>query len=129
MSNKLTSLTLLLALICTLAGTSASAAIASEPSRKANAAGNPIESGSIPKKEAKANENLRADMLKLLEDAKAGKVAPTARPQIQPAKSNSLSKSAKIAIGVGIAVLVIALIVKYQKDHLFDDFNLNGIGL
>ncbi len=68
-------------------------------------------------------------MAKLLTDAKAGKVAPAARPQIQPAKGNSLSKGAKIAIGVGIAVLVLALIVKHQKDHFFDNFNLNGIGL
>jgi hypothetical protein len=58
-----------------------------------------------------ANEKLRTDMLKLVEDAKAGRVAPAARPQMQPQKSNNLSKGAKIAIGVGIAVAVIAIIV------------------
>jgi hypothetical protein len=57
------------------------------------------------------NEKLRADMLKLVEDAKAGRVAPAPRPQMQPQKSNNLSKGAKIAIGVGIAVAVIAIIV------------------
>lgn len=79
--------------------------------------------------DAKQKKNLRAEMLKLVEDTKAGKVAPPVRSQIQPARSNSLSKGAKIAIGVGIAVVVIALIVKHQKDHLFDNFNLNGLAL
>ena len=62
------------------------------------------------------NEKLRADMLKLVADAKAGRVAPAPLPQMQPQKSNSLSKGAKIAIGVGIAVAVIAIIVVVKAD-------------
>ena len=63
---------------------------------------------------------LRADMEKLIADARAGKVTPAARPQIQPAKSNSLSKKAKVAIGVGIAVIVLAIIIKHEKDNFFN---------
>ncbi len=48
--------------------------------------------------------------------AKAGKVAPAERPQIQPAKSNNLSKGAKIAIGVGIAIAVVVVIVIATAD-------------
>ena len=63
---------------------------------------------------------LRADMQKLLAEAKAGNVTPIAKPQMQPAKRNNLSTGAKVAIGVGIAVVVLALIIKHEKDHLFD---------
>ncbi len=58
-------------------------------------------------------------MVQLVVDAKAGKVAPAARPQIQPAKSNNLSKGKKIAIGIAVAVAVIAVIVVVdrQKTH------------
>jgi hypothetical protein len=52
----------------------------------------------------------------LIAEAKAGKVAPAERPQIQPAKSNNLSKGTKIAIGVGIAIAVIAVIVIVKAD-------------
>jgi len=65
---------------------------------------------------AHPNEKLRTDMLKLVADAKAGKVVPAPRSQMQPEKSNNLSKGAKIAIGVGIAVAVIAIIVVATAD-------------
>ncbi len=55
-------------------------------------------------------------MVKLVADAKAGKVVPTERPQIQPAKSNNLSKGTKIAIGVGIAIAVVVVIVIATAD-------------
>ena len=62
------------------------------------------------------NEKLRADMLKLVADAKAGRVAPAPRPQIQPQKSNSLSKGTKIAIAVGVAVAIVVIIVAVKVD-------------
>ena len=65
---------------------------------------------------AHPNEKLRTDMLNLIADAKAGKVVPAPRSQMQPEKSNNLSKGAKIAIGVGIAVAVIAIIVVVKAD-------------
>ena len=70
--------------------------------------------------EARPDAKLRAEMEKLVADARAGKVIPAARPQIQPAKSNSLSKKAKVAIGVGIAVIVLAVIIKHEKDNFFN---------
>ena len=73
-----------------------------------------------PAKEVeKPNEQLKNNMLKLVADAKAGKVLPAERPQIRPAKSNNLSKGAKVAIGVGIAAAVVAVIVmtKYCRNE------------
>ena len=58
---------------------------------------------------------LRADMLKLVADAKAGRAgAAVQRRSQQPAMSNRLSKGQKIAIGVGIAVAVILTVVVYK---------------
>lgn len=128
MFKKLSAVTVVIALVCTLGGISAFANTPSDPEVKLKAETSST-STDASKKEAQPNAGLKTGMDKLITEAKAGKVAPAARPQIQPAKSNSLSKGAKIAIGVGIAVLVIALIVKYQKDHLFDNFNLNGLSL
>ena len=39
-------------------------------------------------------------MLKLVADAKSGRVIPATKSQIQPARSNNLSTRKKIAIGV-----------------------------
>ena len=69
--------------------------------------------------EARPEVKLKSDMEKLIADARAGKVIPAARSQIQPAKSNNLSKTAKIAIGVGIAIIVLAIIYKHEKDNFF----------
>jgi len=55
-------------------------------------------------------KKLRSDLLKLLADSKAGRIAP--QPQQLPAnKVHNLSKTAKIAIIAGVAVLVITTIV------------------
>ncbi len=67
-----------------------------------------------------ANEELRTEILRLVAKAKAGKVKPAERPQIQPARSNNLSKGAKIAIGVGIAVAVVAVILIASHRAPFD---------
>ena len=69
-------------------------------------------------------QNLRSSVLRLVADTKAGKVMPAERPQIQPAKSNNLSTTLKVEIGVGVAVVVLALIVKHARDHLFDNFGV-----
>lgn len=128
MYKKLAAATVTIALVCAIGGPSAFANTPSDtevnPKTKTL-----LTSSEASKKKPQPNNTLKRGMDKLIEDAKAGKVAPAARTQIQPAKSNGLSKGAKIAIGVGIAVVVIAIIVKHQKDHLFDDFNLGGLGL
>ncbi|MCA1602519.1 MAG: hypothetical protein LC776_13040, partial [Acidobacteria bacterium] len=107
----LASLVLVSALVCTLGGTSVFANALSEPNSETDGARTLTKSDTPARDEARPNEELRANMVQLVADAKAGKVAPAARPQIQPAKSNNLSKGKKIAIGVAIAVAVVAVIV------------------
>lgn len=130
MLRKSTSITLVIALISTLGLMSASAqgllvpAINSSPAEKGVHVNSAAPSETTYVKTS--NEKLRSDIEKLLSNARAGKVVPTERRQMKPPQSNNLSKGAKIAIGVSIAVVVIALIVKYQKDHLFDDFRLGN---
>lgn len=120
MLKKLASAVIMTALVCTLGGTSAFANNGSNPDVKTDIANVP--SGAPAKKEVKPDEQLKNNMLNLVRDAKAGKVIPTAKSQIQPAKSNNWSKDAKIAVGVGVAVAVVVVIlwVKHKKDHFLD---------
>lgn len=123
MLNKLASIVLVTALVCALGGTSAFANSASDPEAKPKAAETPS-ADTAKKTEVQPNTKLRADVLKLVTEAKAGKLKLAERPQIQPARSNNLSKGTKIAIGVGIAVAVIAIIlVVHTRNHLFDGFS------
>ena len=120
MIDKFASVVLITALVCTLGGSSAFASNPSQPDTKPGMAKTRSESGAATKEGAQPNERLRADMVKLVTDAKAGKVAPAERPQIQPAKSNNLSKGTKIAIGVGIAVAVVAVVLIARSPILND---------
>jgi hypothetical protein len=120
MLNKFASVVLITALVYTLGGSSAFASNPSQLDTKPAMAETRSESGAATKKETQPNEKLKADMVKLVADAKAGKVAPAERPQIQPAKSNNLSKGAKIAIGVGIAVAVVAVVLIARSPILND---------
>lgn len=110
MLNKFASLALVIALVCTLGGTSAIARASSDPEVKPKAGEAAPESRTEIKKDTRSDTKLRADVLTLVADAKAGKIAPSAA-QMQPAKSNNLSKGTKIAIGVGIAVAVVAVVL------------------
>lgn len=79
------------------------------------------------KKEVKPDEKLRAGLTKLVADTKAGKGTLSPLPQFHPARSNNLSKGKKIAIGVGIAaVMVVAIVVLHTRRHLFDGLNTLG---
>ena len=105
---------LVLMLISTLGETSALASSASEKTPQ------PIMDeviSVIP--EARPEAKLKSDMEKLIAEARAGKVIPAVRPQMQSVKSNNLSKTAKIDVGVGIAVVVLAIIIKHEKDNFF----------
>ena len=109
MLNKFTSVTLVAAMLVVLCGTSALANNSSNPDEKTDTANVP--SRVSVTKEVKPSEQLKTNMLKLVSDAKAGKVAMAPKSQIQPAKSNNWSKGTKIAVGVGIAAAVIAVIL------------------
>ena len=109
MLRKLTSLTLVALLFSVLCGTSVSANHLFNLEVRTDTARGPSK---VPvKKDVKPNEQLKKNMLKLVADAKAGKVVPATKSQIQPAQSNSLSKGKKIAIGVTIAAIVAVIII------------------
>lgn len=119
--KKLTSITLVAVLVGVLCGTSASASVSTNPDTRTNPANGP--SDAPAKTEVKPNEQLKNDMLKkLVADAKAGKVVPAAKSQIQPARSNNLSKGKKIAIGVGIAAAIVVAIIIVKSPVLNDNY-------
>jgi hypothetical protein len=60
-----------------------------------------------------STNKLKGDMLKLVADAKAGKVAPRVQ-QFPNTKRNNLSTGAKIGIAAAIGGLIFALIVIHQ---------------
>ena len=126
MLKKFTSAMVALALFCTVGVHTSFARSSSESETKIKAAETvtePLGPGETePAGTKKPNEKLRAGVLNLVREAKAGKVMLPAKSQIQPAKSNNWSKETKIAVGVGVAVAVVVLIlvVKHQKDHFLD---------
>jgi hypothetical protein len=116
--KKLTSLTLAAALVGVLCSTSAFANNSSDLDVRTDTAAVP--SGASAKKDVKPNQQLKNDMLKLVADARAGRVMPAPKSQIQPDRSNNLSKGKKIAIGVSIAVAIVAVILIVKSPILND---------
>jgi hypothetical protein len=127
MFKRFASLALVATLICTLGGTAAFAQTLPQPDARSNSVNELPDSGFAGRKEAQSSEVLKANILKLVADAKAGKRLVVLDPQNQPRQSNSLSKTTKIALVVGVAVVVILIIViVHAKNHLFDDFRLGN---
>jgi len=60
--------------------------------------------------DSQRNEKLRADVLRLVNDAKAGKLKVPAQ-QFPQTHRNNLSKGAKIAIGVSVAAVIVFAIL------------------
>jgi hypothetical protein len=119
MIKRLTSLALVVALACTVGGT---CVFAGTPPN-AHATGDVLETppaSPMSVREVQSNEKLRAGFSKLVADAKAGKVAPAARPQTQPRRSNNLSDGVKVAIGVGIAMALVILVVTHKRGRTYD---------
>ena len=128
MLNRFASFGLVIALICTVGGSSVLANPAAKTDKTANRTDTPPELETT-KKEAKPNEKLRAALTKLVADTKAGKGTLAAQPQIQPTRRNNLSKGTKIAIGVGVAVAVVVAIVIVHKVRNLGDFDFHGIAI
>ncbi len=125
MFKKFAALALVATLFCTLGGTSAFAQNKLSPEAKTNAVSASPDSALAIKKEAQPGGSLKADILKLVADARAGKGVSVTDPQNQPKQSNSLSKGTKIAIVVVIAVVIVITIVAiHAKNNLFDDDTL-----
>jgi hypothetical protein len=103
--KKLFTLATLMALVvcvCGIAGAKTEPEVAKAPSTSAPA---------TTTADSKRNEKLRNDMLKLVADAKAGKLKMPAQQFPQPNNRNNLSTGAKIAIIGGIAGAIIFLIL------------------
>jgi preprotein translocase subunit SecF len=120
MLNKWASVFLVIALVSTMCGISAFGQSQSNSTTEfSRAEDSPAPPGN--RNEAQPNDKLKADVATLLSKARAGKVTPAPKSQIQPSKSNNLSKKAKIAIVVGIVVVVTAIIIYKSFDFECND--------
>jgi hypothetical protein len=115
MLRRATTTLLALALVCTAGWTAAFAHPPANTGVKEGAEPTPTDSRPDNKKAAHSGEKLKADMNRLVADARAGKVGTHVNPRQQPPPSNNLSKKTKIAIGVVVAAVVITAIVVATK--------------
>ena len=74
---------------------------------------NPKTTSSPNQTVSERNAKVRADVTRLVADAKAGKIVPRSS-QVPPRQSNSLSTVAKIAIVAGIVIVVLAIIIVHE---------------
>lgn len=63
---------------------------------------------------AKSNEKLKSDVAKMVAETKAGRKGAPATSQFPMPQRNNLSKTAKIAIVVGIVLVVVAIIIVHE---------------
>jgi hypothetical protein len=117
MLKKLSTASLIIALLLSIGGTSALARNSSADGAEPDAV--PMSTNASVTK-AESSRKLRGSVEQLVTEAKAGRLIPAERSQIQPAQSNSLSKKTKILIGAAIAATVITIIViKHERDKNF----------
>jgi preprotein translocase subunit SecG len=127
--KKFASMMMVFALLCAL-GVPVSFARRPDDSDNKSKAAEPATNLLDPAKSEPAatdqpNEKLRAGIDKLVNDTKAGKLMLSAKSQIQPAKSNGLSKGTKIAVGVGIvAAIVLVMVVRHEKETFLDGLRI-----
>ena len=111
MIRRLASFMLAVSILCALGVTSASANTPTGAEVKPEGASNQPAPRADDNKEARPGEKLKADVSKMIADARAGRSGTTMPPRQQPPQqSNNLSKQQKIVIGVGITVGVLAII-------------------
>ena len=110
MTKKLVSFVTVVALIGCLCATSVYAGSSSDPKE-------PADKPAPAAEKKQANEKLKADVTRLVADAKAGKLKMPAQ-HFPPPQRNNLSKGATIAIiaGVGAAIVLIVMLVKLNSD-------------
>lgn len=118
MLKKLASLTLAAALVTALSGTSAFASSSPRSNSSKDQPHTRLPFIRLETSKGPINKKIRINMLRLVSEARAGKIAPAEHPQIQPARSNSLSKGTKIAIGVGIAAAIVTVVLIIRKPRL-----------
>jgi hypothetical protein len=112
MIRRLASFMLAALILCAVSVTSASADTPTGAEVKSEGTSTQPAPRADGAKEMKPGEKLKADVSKLLADARENRRGATQPPRQQqpPPQSNSLSKGQKIAIGVGITVGVLAII-------------------
>lgn len=122
MLKKFASLALVATLVFTLSAPKGFAQTSPPLDVKSNAVSAATVSDPAVRKEAQTtSRSLKADIQKLVAEAKADKRLVIVDPQNQPRQSNSLSKATKIAIIAGIAIVVILIIVVvHEKNNFFD---------
>jgi hypothetical protein len=110
MIKKLISFAMVVALICCFCGTAAYARTGPDPKE-------PTVKSATPAEKTQAQEKLKADVTKLVADAKAGKLKMPAQQFPQPTRNN-LSTGAKIGIIAAIAggIVLIVMLVKLNSD-------------
>ena len=110
MTKKVGAFVVAFALVCCFCGTSVYARTGSDPKEPEVKSATAVE-------KTQAQEKLKADVTKLVSDAKAGKLKMPAQQFPQPQRNN-LSTGAKIGIIAGIAgaIIVIAMLVKLNSD-------------
>jgi len=86
-----------------------------------------VESENSGRVQPPADGKLKRDVGKLVSDTKAGKVKLSPSGP-QSGTKRGLSKTTKIAIGVGIGVAILAIIAAHTRKHMFDGFNLAPLG-
>ena len=114
MTKKLLAFPLALALALCLCAVS----VFAEGVKKSEAATPVAVAETAPKEASKAGLKLKTDMEKLMEAAKAGKIAPHRQQFPQTSRSN-LSKTTKIAIlaaAIGSAITLIVIFHELSKD-------------
>ena len=111
MTKKLISAATVVALLCCLPGTSTYARGSSDSKE-------PKVKSETPAEKTQAQEKLKADVTKLVADARAGKLKMPAQQFPQP-KRNNLSTGAKIGIIAAIAgvIVLIAVLVHVTSDN------------
>ena len=110
MIKKLISFAMVVALVCCFCGTAAYARTGSDPKE-------PTVKSVTPAEKTQAQEKLKADVTKLVSDAKAGKLKVPAQQFPQPTRNN-LSTGAKVGIIAAIAggIVLIVMLVKLNSD-------------
>ena len=120
MYKQIASLLLVAAIVCSLGGSSGLAQTSSLPDTIQNKESSLPDSALAEKREAQQKSSLKAEVAKLVADAKAGKRLTVINPQNQPAQSNNLSKGWKIGIVVIVALVIVTFVAIHVSHHLID---------
>ncbi len=116
MLKRILSMLTAAALTCAAPLVNASAQVTGAASTKA------VAGVAVTKPGAEAGAGLKADILKLVAEARTRGAGQAPPPRRQPVQAHGFSKGQKVAIGVGVAAAVILVILLTRRDDS-DKFN------